>query len=391
MDGGLQDLEVTRYATFEDLRGYCRLVAGAVGVACLPVYGGGDPELAETLGVALQLINIIRDVAEDWSLGRVYLPTDELEAFAVLEEDIGAGLLTPQLQALLAFQAERARVYLDDGLHLLDQLDRRSALCVGAFAGLYRATLERIEDVRVRRLRRAPAPLAARQAPHRRGRALAMRSVVIGGGLAGLAAALRLVEAGHEVTLLEARPTLGGVVQTLPKRDGDPSPPPDNGQHIGLGCFTAWQEFLGLAGSAGSLDRRPLELPVLDEQGRVGVISDRPLDLLRYRHLPLRDRLGIVRTLARLRRLDPAAHDGETFADVARLQGARDRALLGRLHPPGAELAERRGERRARALHGPDRAARGEGRRRPAAADGAARRRCTATRRGRRCSRAARR
>ena len=145
VDGGLQDLEVTRYATFEDLRGYCRLVAGAVGVACLPVYGGGDPELAETLGVALQLINIIRDVAEDWSLGRVYLPTDELEAFAVLEEDIGAGLLTPQLQALLAFQAERARVYLDDGLHLLDQLDRRSALCVGAFAGLYRATLERIE------------------------------------------------------------------------------------------------------------------------------------------------------------------------------------------------------------------------------------------------------
>ena len=135
----------TRYASFEDLRGYCRLVAGAVGVACLPVYGGGDPELAETLGVALQLINIIRDVAEDWSLGRVYLPTEELEAFGVAEEEIGAGLLTPQLQALLGFQAARARVYLEDGLHLLDQLDRRSALCVGAFAGLYRATLERIE------------------------------------------------------------------------------------------------------------------------------------------------------------------------------------------------------------------------------------------------------
>ncbi len=71
-----------------------------------------------------------------------------------------------------------------------------------------------------------------------------MRSAVIGGGLAGLAAALRLVEAGHEVTVLEARPTLGGAVQTLPEREGDPSPPPDNGQHIGLGCFTAWQEFL---------------------------------------------------------------------------------------------------------------------------------------------------
>ncbi len=145
MDGGLQDLEVARYASFEDLRGYCRLVAGAVGVACLPVYGGGDPELAETLGVALQLINIIRDVAEDWSLGRVYLPADELEAYGVAEEEIGAGIVTPQLRALLAFQAERARVYLADGTVLLEQLDRRSALCVGAFAGLYRATLDRIE------------------------------------------------------------------------------------------------------------------------------------------------------------------------------------------------------------------------------------------------------
>jgi 15-cis-phytoene synthase len=146
VDGGLQDLEVTRYASFDELRDYCRLVAGAVGVACLPVYGGGDPELAEALGVALQLINIIRDVAEDWSLGRVYLPADELDAYGVTEEEIGAGLLSPQFQALLGFQAHRARAHLHHGLELLDQLDRRSALCVGAFAGLYRATLDRIEE-----------------------------------------------------------------------------------------------------------------------------------------------------------------------------------------------------------------------------------------------------
>ncbi len=145
VDGGLQDLETTRYASFEDLRGYCRLVAGAVGVACLPVYGGGDPELAETLGVALQLINIIRDVAEDWSLGRVYLPGDELEAYGVAESDIAEARLTPELQALLGFQAGRARAHLAEGVRLLDELDRRSALCVGAFAGLYRTTLDRIE------------------------------------------------------------------------------------------------------------------------------------------------------------------------------------------------------------------------------------------------------
>ena len=76
--GGLQDLEQTRYASFDELRGYCTKVAGAVGVCCVAVYGSDDVERAETLGIALQLINIIRDVGEDWELGRVYLPQDEL-------------------------------------------------------------------------------------------------------------------------------------------------------------------------------------------------------------------------------------------------------------------------------------------------------------------------
>jgi 15-cis-phytoene synthase len=145
LDGGLQDLDRSRYATFEELRGYCRLVAGAVGRACLPVYGGRDEERAETLGIALQLINILRDVPEDWRLGRVYLPQDELASFDVSEDDIASGRHTPAWRALMSFQAERARVFLADGLQLLDELDRRSALCVSTFAGLYSATLDRIE------------------------------------------------------------------------------------------------------------------------------------------------------------------------------------------------------------------------------------------------------
>ncbi len=145
VDGGLQDLDQTRYASLDELLGYCRKVAGAVGVACVPVYGSTDVDRAETLGVALQLINIIRDVAEDWSLGRVYLPQDELASFAVAEEDIAAGRTTDGWRALMIFQAGRARGYLEDGRRLLDSLDGRSALCVGTFAGLYEATLERIE------------------------------------------------------------------------------------------------------------------------------------------------------------------------------------------------------------------------------------------------------
>jgi phytoene synthase len=145
IDGGLQDLRQSRYASFEELHGYCRRVAGAVGVACVAVYGCDDERLAETLGVALQLINIIRDVAEDWRLGRVYLPQDELASFGVGEDDIAAGRWSPRWRSLMAFQAGRARAHLADGLGLLDELDGRSALCVSTFAGLYRATLDRIE------------------------------------------------------------------------------------------------------------------------------------------------------------------------------------------------------------------------------------------------------
>jgi phytoene synthase len=145
VDGGLQDTEQARYDDFEQLLGYCKRVAGAVGLACVAVYGSEDTERAETLGVALQLINIIRDVREDWALGRVYLPRDELSAYGVGEHDIAAGRVTPEWQALMRFQASRARVYLGEGLGLLDSLDGRSAACVGTFAGLYRATLDRIE------------------------------------------------------------------------------------------------------------------------------------------------------------------------------------------------------------------------------------------------------
>jgi phytoene synthase len=144
--GGLQDLEQTRYATFEELLGYCRKVAGAVGIACVAVYGSDDVERAETLGIALQLINILRDVPEDWELGRVYLPQDELASFGVTETDIAAGSATDAWRALMTFQAERARAYLQDGLGLLRTLDSRSSLCVSTFAGLYRATLDRIEE-----------------------------------------------------------------------------------------------------------------------------------------------------------------------------------------------------------------------------------------------------
>jgi 15-cis-phytoene synthase len=145
VDGGLQDTEQSRYSTYDELRDYCRKVAGAVGIACVGVYGSDDIVHAETLGVALQLINIMRDVREDWQLGRVYLPQDELAAYGITDDDIAHERITPAWRELMTFQAGRARALLAEGRELLASLDRRSKLCVSTFAGLYEGQLERIE------------------------------------------------------------------------------------------------------------------------------------------------------------------------------------------------------------------------------------------------------
>jgi hydroxysqualene dehydroxylase len=152
-----------------------------------------------------------------------------------------------------------------------------------------------------------------------------VKVAVVGGGLAGLAAALELVDAGHEVQLLEARPTLGGAVQTLPEREGDPPPPPDNGQHIALGCFTEYLAFLGRIGEGGAYRRQPLELPVIGEDASVAAIRPSLAALLRYRHLTRRDRLRIPIVTARCRNARP--RDGESFGALLRRLGTSDAAI----------------------------------------------------------------
>jgi squalene-associated FAD-dependent desaturase len=152
-----------------------------------------------------------------------------------------------------------------------------------------------------------------------------VKVAVVGGGLAGLSAALELVDAGHAVTVLEARPTLGGAVQTLPEREGDPEPPPDNGQHIGLGCFTEYLSFLERIGEGGSFLRTRLGLPVIDEDGMSATIEPSPRTLLAYKHLSLRDRLRLPITTLRLR--SAQSRPNETFGQLLRRMGENDRSI----------------------------------------------------------------
>jgi hypothetical protein len=133
------------------------------------------------------------------------------------------------------------------------------------------------------------------------------------------------VDAGQEVTLLEARPTLGGAVQTLPEREGDPEPPPDNGQHIALGCFTEYLRFLERVGEGESYLRTRLGLPVLAEDGRVATIEPSLRGLLRYSHLPLREKVRLPVTTLRLR--SAQSHPGETFGQLLRRLGETNESI----------------------------------------------------------------
>ncbi|MCI3151054.1 squalene synthase HpnD [Streptomyces sp. GB4-14] len=154
IDGVQMDLRGETYETWDDLKVYCRCVAGAIGRLSLGVFGT-EPgargverasEYADTLGLALQLTNILRDVREDAENGRTYLPADDLAKFGC--SDGFAGPTPPQgsdFAGLVHFEARRARALFAEGYRLLPMLDRRSGACVAAMAGIYRRLLERIE------------------------------------------------------------------------------------------------------------------------------------------------------------------------------------------------------------------------------------------------------
>jgi phytoene synthase len=146
--GAQDDLVKPRYQTFDELYRYCYRVASTVGVVCLHVFGfDGSAEAlkqAEHRGIAFQLTNILRDVAEDLSLGRIYLPLDDLARFGVDPDQLVKGTPGPGFANLIQFEVERARHYyeLSDGLR--DRVDAVSRPSLQAMTGIYRQLLEKI-------------------------------------------------------------------------------------------------------------------------------------------------------------------------------------------------------------------------------------------------------
>ena len=149
IDGVRMDLTVSRYATFRDLRAYCYRVASSVGLISIEIFGySGDERsrrYATDLGIALQLTNILRDVAEDADRGRVYLPQEEVEWFGYSDAELLERRVTPEFRRLITYQVHRAREFYASGRRLLPHLPVRARACVGVMAGIYSSILDEIE------------------------------------------------------------------------------------------------------------------------------------------------------------------------------------------------------------------------------------------------------
>lgn len=149
ISGAEMDLTISSYETFEDLRKYCYHVAGAVGLCCLYVFGFTDPqapELAEKLGIAFQLTNILRDVRGDYAMGRIYLPREDFVKFGCDVREFKEGGASPGAAELLRFEAERAWQFYHEGWKLLPMVSTDSRAALWAMARIYSGILEKIDE-----------------------------------------------------------------------------------------------------------------------------------------------------------------------------------------------------------------------------------------------------
>ena len=267
VDGVLADQQKTRFDTYEQLEHYCYLVASAVGLACLHIWGFDGPvptEKAIDCGLAFQLTNILRDVSEDARRGRIYLPRQHYEQHGLCEDDLLHPRPDDRLRCLLMDEIARARQLYISGWEVWDTMHADGRPMFSMMWRTYRRLLDRIADdpggVAVRRVslssrerlglvsRHFLAPMYRRLPVPPCGSlwdvSVRRRVIIVGGGLAGMAAAeaLARMPESFDVQLLESKQVLGGRTGSFTDASGDSI---DYCQHVAMGCCT---NLLGLLG-----------------------------------------------------------------------------------------------------------------------------------------------
>ena len=337
LDGVEMDLHQSAYATFDDLRIYCYRVASVVGLSCLPIWGCRDEaafQPAVDCGLAFQLTNILRDIREDAERGRVYLPADELARFGISSADILTGANEAGWREFLQFQTARAESFFESGAATSRYLPAAGRRVFLLMLARYQAILgeikccgtsvlrERVQLSYPRKLliaagallvgpSRVFAPQTCPSSNIAAAKTLPDPVVIVGGGLAGLAAAAALCERGFRVELFEAKRRLGGRAGSYV--DQATGQPIDHCQHVAMGCCTSFLDFCRRTGIL-ELFERHRTLHFFGPEGqrcefRASNWLPAPLHLgpafLGLSYLSLAERLSVACTLLRLSRLPP--------------------------------------------------------------------------------------
>jgi zeta-carotene desaturase len=341
LDGQRSDFTTTAIATFDELYQYCYRVASVVGLVCIRIWGhDGDPaveKLAEERGIALQITNILRDVVEDADRGRVYLPWDDMDRFGITRDDILAHRPGDGFNELIAFQAARARDYYEQSAPLEAHLTRSCRAACGAITQIYRGLLDKIierpgrvldERVRLNTPRKIGIALlvasgCARELPQAvttQSDHPNLKAVVIGGGVAGIAAAVRLAQSGARVTLVETSKRLGGRATSFV--DPDTGELLDNCQHVLMRCCTCLLDLYQRLGVDQHIEwhRR---FHFLDGDGNLDTLEGDDLpapfhltrSMMAFRTFSVMDKLAIGRAMMSLLRIDRTRWHDRSFAD----------------------------------------------------------------------------
>lgn len=345
LDGMADDLTAQVPATFAELRAYCYRAASAIGLACLPVWGCTDERAtppAIDCGIAFQLTNILRDLREDAQRGRCYLPFDELKRFGLVSPLQVDQPWTPELAELIEFQIARARSHYESAAETARYLPPPGRRVFALMLARYRLILAAIQGDPSRVLRERIAPSWPRkfvaavgalrsswpkvQSPDpaskstlhlELGRAAQPtagfpRVAIVGGGLAGLAAAVALCQRGLHVELFESRHKLGGRAGSYV--DQESGELIDHCQHVAMGCCTTFLDFCRQTKIDGLLTRhRRLhffgprgERCDFDRSGWLPPPLHLGAALWGQKYLSAADRISIAAALLRLARLSAA-------------------------------------------------------------------------------------
>jgi squalene-associated FAD-dependent desaturase len=368
LSGVRMDLERHSYATFAELDDYCGRVAGAVGLAAIHIWGFESPEalvVGRDCGLAFQLTNILRDIPEDLARGRIYLPTEDFVTAGCTPDDLRAGHIGPGFAALAALECERTRGCFARATALDQMLSTGGRRAFRAMFGVYRALFTavrragtRIFTTRIRPSRPAlvaaavsellvgpgrssgrslrerpaagrvkvpgnPSPSGGHPHPGPRPEGAgdgAIPVVVIGGGLAGLAAAAALAEAGMPVTLLESRRRCGGRAASF--ADAASGDLVDACQHVAMGCCTNVLDLCRRTGLTDALRCDRTLVFIGPDSTRAACTPARwlpaPLHLapllLGMKHFTLGEKTALACGMLRLAAVRPTSAVGQTTA-----------------------------------------------------------------------------